>query len=133
LKSTSIGPRLVSAVLRLLYRGRPRSGFARDLPQFAYFEIGEWTYGTPTVQDYPSGGRLRIGRFCSIAPNVNIFLGGEHRIEWVTTCPFVELWSQVEVHSRHSTSKEDAMAGNDVSIARGAVIRSGVGVGCRGI
>lgn len=79
--------------------------------------------------DYPNGGRLRIGRFCSIAPNVTIFLGGEHRIDWVTTYPFAELWPQAEAQPGHPTSKGDVTVGHDVWIGRGVVIISGVRIG----
>jgi virginiamycin A acetyltransferase len=129
LKLATIRSRLVPSVMRLFRGDRSRSGFTRDLPQFAQFEIGEWTYGTPTVLNYPNGGRLRVGRFCSIAPNVCIFLGGEHRIEWVTTYPFAELWPQADAQPGHPTSKGDVIIGNDVWIGRGAVILSGVSVG----
>src|SRR5690606_34854061 len=51
------------------------------------FEIGEYTYGEPTVL-FPKGARLIIGKYCSIAQNVKIFLGGNHKIDWITTYPF---------------------------------------------
>ena len=38
-----------------------------------------------------SGRKLTIGRYCSIADKVEILLGGNHRIDWVTTYPFSAL------------------------------------------
>ena len=50
--------------------------------------VGKYTYGTPNVHYTNKDVKLIIGNFCSIAPNVNIFLCGDHRIDWVTTYPF---------------------------------------------
>jgi hypothetical protein len=32
--------------------------------------------------------KLVVGKFCSIASGVTIYLGGNHRHDWVTTYPF---------------------------------------------
>lgn len=45
----------------------------------AQYEIGEWTYGSPSVEGYRCGELLRIRSFCSISTDVKIFVGGEHR------------------------------------------------------
>ena len=52
--------------------------------------IGKYTYGTNNliIHYSDSGSKLIIGNFCSIAGNINIFLGGNHRTDWVTTYPF---------------------------------------------
>ena len=52
------------------------------------FEIGEYTYGAPVIRWWGEDAKLTIGRFCSIAANVKIFLGGNHRSEWITSYPF---------------------------------------------
>jgi acetyltransferase-like isoleucine patch superfamily enzyme len=72
------------------------------------------------VSDHPES-TLRIGKYCSIAPDVRIFLGDEHRTDWVTTFPF-----QVEGNRK---SKGDVLIGNDVWIGFGATILSGVEIG----
>ena len=46
---------------------------------------------------------LRIGSFCSIADEIQVFLGGNHRLDWVTTYPFPafdELWPSRAGHLR---------------------------------
>ena len=63
---------------RISFRSLKR-GRVRDI-----FPVGRGTYGEPTVQ-FPNAANLRIGSFCSIADNVNIFLGGNHRMDWITT------------------------------------------------
>ena len=35
-----------------------------------------------------NNAKLIVGNFCSIADNVVIYLGGNHRTDWVTTYPF---------------------------------------------
>lgn len=52
------------------------------------FEIGEFTYGTPVIRWWGEDAKLKIGRFCSIAANVKIYLGGNHRPECITSYPF---------------------------------------------
>lgn len=50
--------------------------------------MGKYSYGTPKIiWNHPNTSCV-IGNFCSIAPNVNIYLGGNHRSDWVTTYPF---------------------------------------------
>lgn len=50
--------------------------------------IGAHSDGRPTVRHWGEPTRLTIGRYCSIARDVQIFLGGNHRTDWVTTYPF---------------------------------------------
>ena len=50
--------------------------------------IADYSYGRVRVRDWGDGAGLSIGPFCSFADNVQIFLGGNHRTDWVTTYPF---------------------------------------------
>lgn len=96
------------------------------------FEIGEFTYGCPKVRFAAPGRRLTIGRFCSIADRVEIYLGGNHRYEWGTTYPFSafrDLWPLApKVEDYHST-KGDVIIGHDVWLGSGSTILSGVTIG----
>ena len=49
---------------------------------------GKYTYGKPNIHWANKNAKLVVGNFCSIAGNVNIYLGGNHRTDWVTTFPF---------------------------------------------
>ena len=60
----------------------------RELSEKHGFEFGDYTYGGPIIHWLGEDARLKIGRFCSIASGVHIYLGGEHRTDWVTTYPF---------------------------------------------
>jgi hypothetical protein len=79
-----------------------------------------------------SDGKLSIGKFCSIASGVKILLGGEHRIDWVTTYPFSALtaaWPTGNQIFGLPASKGDVVIGNDVWIGTDATIMSGVKIG----
>jgi acetyltransferase-like isoleucine patch superfamily enzyme len=92
-------------------------------------EIGRGTYGEPVVYDWGEGSKLKIGNFCSISLNVMIFLGGEHRTDWVTTYPFNVFWDSAKHIQGHPKSKGDVIIGNDVWIGMDALILSGVTIG----
>jgi chloramphenicol O-acetyltransferase type B len=91
--------------------------------------IGRYSYGTPALHFASSGATLRVGQFCSIADQVKIFLGGEHRLDWVTTYPFPQMLPAAQGISGHPSTKGDVIIGNDVWIGHGATILSGVTIG----
>ncbi|MAM09664.1 MAG: hypothetical protein CML23_04210 [Rhizobiaceae bacterium] len=97
--------------------------------RFPEHSFGRGTYGDLTVRQWGEGARLSIGNFCSIAAGVQIFLGGEHRPDWVTTYPFNVLWPQSQRYTGHPKSKGDVVIGHDVWIGAEAVILSGVTIG----
>lgn len=96
---------------------------------YAQYDIGDFTYGFPKIFSWDEGSKLKIGRFCSIARGVEIYLGGEHRIEWVTTYPFNALFTEHAEIKGHPKTKGDVVIGNDVWVADGAIIMSGVTIG----
>lgn len=95
------------------------------------FEIGDFSYGTPHVFEWGEGKKLKIGRFCSIADGARIFLGGNHRTEWVSTYPFPSSpgFPSAQGITGQSVSKGDVVIGNDVWIGIDSAIMSGVTVG----
>jgi acetyltransferase-like isoleucine patch superfamily enzyme len=93
------------------------------------WEIGEHTYGTPAVLTWQEGTSLKIGKYSSIADNVTIFLGGNHRTDWVTTYPFNVLDPAADYIKGHPHSRGDVIIGNYVWPGRGYVIMSGVTIG----
>jgi acetyltransferase-like isoleucine patch superfamily enzyme len=93
------------------------------------FEVGDHTYGKPKVISWGERSSLRIGRYCSIASEVIIFLGSEHRVDWVSTYPFPFLWKQAKSIQGHPATRGDVIIGNDVWVGFGATILSGVTVG----
>jgi len=124
--------RVLSALARRLrlLRGESSSPWTRDDPRYADFEIGNWTYGRPRVLSAAEGkATLRIGHFCSIAEGVTIMLGGNHRVDWITTYPFNVLFPEAARFKGHPHSKGDVVIGNDVWLGRGVLILSGVRIG----
>jgi len=94
--------------------------------------IGRHTYGNPQILHWGEKSTLTIGNFCSIADNVKIFLGGNHRIDWITTYPFnalSEKWDSAKNITGHPATKGDVKIGNDVWIGYGATILSGINIG----
>jgi acetyltransferase-like isoleucine patch superfamily enzyme len=91
--------------------------------------VGDFTYGIPKIRSCGEGAKLSIGKFCSIAENVTIMLGGEHRPDWNTTYPFNVLLDNFSDIKGHPATKGDVAIGNDVWIASGAKIMSGVTIG----
>lgn len=57
------------------------------------------------------------------------FLGGDHRVDWVTTFPFNVLWEDAKNITGHPKTKGDVLIGNDVWIATESIIMSGVNIG----
>ena len=93
------------------------------------WDAGRHSYGDPEVHDWGEGARLRIGAFCSFAHGVQVFLGGEHRVDWVTTYPFNRMWPAAAQVEGHPATKGDVVIGNDVWVGAEAVILSGVRIG----
>jgi acetyltransferase-like isoleucine patch superfamily enzyme len=103
--------------------------FLSEDPRYSQFEIGEFTYGKPEILFPTSGGSLKIGKFCSIANGVTIFLGGNHRTDWVSTYPFNKVFQNELPCSDivgHPATDGDVIIGNDVWIGTNATILSGV-------
>lgn len=92
-------------------------------------QVGEYTYGNPNVLNYRDGTKLAIGKFCSIAPNVSIIMGGDHRSDWCTTYPFNSLMNEFRYIEGNPKSNGDIVIGNDVWMARDCKILSGVHIG----
>ncbi len=97
--------------------------------RFSKHDIGEFTYGRPRVFSFHDDTGLKIGRFCSIAHNVTILLGGEHHTDLVTTYPFGEFFPKAERFSGRPFSRGAVVIGNDVWIGLGALVLSGVEIG----
>lgn len=98
-------------------------------PDYGRHVVGRYSYGRPRIEFEASGARLTIGQFCSFADEVQIFLGGEHRTDWVTTYPFPAMIPEARGFAGHPATRGDVVIGNDVWVGRGACILSGVRIG----
>lgn len=95
--------------------------------------IGRFTYGYEklSIRQWDEGAALHIGSFCSIATNVTVFLGGNHRTDWISTFPFGHIHQDQlgPPVAGHPATHGDVRIGHDVWIAHGVTILSGVTVG----
>jgi acetyltransferase-like isoleucine patch superfamily enzyme len=100
----------------------------------SHISIGRFTYGFENINimQWNEGANLKIGAFCSLATNINILLGGNHRTDWITTFPFGHIY-QDQIGCQdiigHPSTKGDVVIGNDVWIGSGVTIMSGVHIG----
>lgn len=96
------------------------------------YVIGDHSYGRLSIRQWGEGAQLHIGRFCSFADNVTLFLGGNHRTDWMSTYPFQafpERWPSMKDAASNVTTRGDVVIGSDVWIGSGATILSGVTIG----
>ena len=114
-------------------RIKKKKRYTRDILKAENFKIGEYTYGTPKVYAIWQGAKLKIGKFCSIAgEDVEIFLGDNHRTDWVSTYPFpvfLDEWPEAGSISGYYATRGDVIIGNDVWIGHRVMILSGVRIG----
>lgn len=106
------------------YRGQQK--FRMRYPNF---RVGLGTYGLPEVHDWSEGSTLVVGAFTSIADDVHIFLGGHHRTDWVSCYPFPKFVEEAAGISDYGGTRGDVVVGNDVWLASGCTILSGVAIG----
>ena len=93
--------------------------------------MGRHSYGRPVVVRLPGPMPvIKVGKYCSIATGVEFAPGGNHRVDWVSTYPFrVRLGMDGANADGHPATRGPISVGNDVWIAGGAKIFSGVKIG----
>jgi acetyltransferase-like isoleucine patch superfamily enzyme len=97
-------------------------------------DVGRHTYGHESIEirHWAEQATLTIGSFCSIADRVMVFLGSNHRFDWVTTYPFpafAERWETARGIEGHPATNGNVRIGNHVWVGSGATIMSRVTVG----
>lgn len=96
--------------------------------------LGKYSYAQSPViiTNKYDNTTYECGKFCSIARNLTICLGGNHRTDWVTTYPFGHIHKKVFNsfnYEGHPYSKGNVVIGNDVWIGDNVTIMSGVHIG----
>jgi acetyltransferase-like isoleucine patch superfamily enzyme len=93
---------------------------------------GEYTYGKCNILNWGEPYNLKVGKFCSLAANINVYTGGNHRSDWVTTYPFGHVNKHI-FNTFNGTgcpkSNGHVIIGNDVWIGSNVTIMSGVTIG----
>lgn len=104
--------------------------YTRDHIKHSKIEVGEFTYGLPTIRWLIGPEKVRIGKFVSIGANVEIYMSSDHPVDSVSTYPFAALpeeWPGAE--GKCPFAKGDVVIGNDVWIGNDVLILSGVTIG----
>lgn len=89
--------------------------------------VGNQTYGRIFINGYGSDGAVKIGAFCSIAPQVAFVTGNEHALDRISTFPFKV--KTLETESNETLSKGGIVVDDDVWIGFRATILDGVHIG----
>lgn len=97
--------------------------------------VGHGSYGGPNLH-WNAGDfdhKLTIGAYCSIADDVNIFVGvhGRHTVDYVSTYPLGMVYGDPaeRAPSKTISGNLSVQIGNDVWIGWGAVVMAGVSIG----
>ncbi|GMO34656.1 MAG: hypothetical protein Ta2B_15100 [Termitinemataceae bacterium] len=93
-----------------------------------FIEFGDFSRGNPNIWYWGDQNILKVGKFCSIAVDVTIMLGGEHHTEWISTYMFNKIFAGND-DIEGVKSKGNVTIGNDVWIGNGAKVMSGVTIG----
>ena len=92
-------------------------------------KVGHFTYGPIIVYSWGSSGEfLLIGDFCSIASGVKFILGGNHKVNYLSSFPFKYFFNknQLEAYSNGKiVINDDVWIGSDVTILSGVEIGQG--------
>lgn len=111
--------------------------FTKHILTNSNWEIGDWTYGIPNVIFPNENAVLKIGKFTSIAAGVLIYLGGNHRTDWITTYPFIgnsiDGWPEGSDIEGHPSTKGNVIIGNNVTILSGVTIGDGAVIGANAV
>jgi acetyltransferase-like isoleucine patch superfamily enzyme len=104
---------------------------AREAIECGRATVGAHTYGTFTIHiGRGEHARLHIGDYCSIAVGVEFVVGGNHRVDWISTYPFRVLWGLPGAWTDgHPRPEGDIVVGNDVWIGAQSLILPGVTIG----
>lgn len=88
--------------------------------------VGNATYGGIRVLNHGIDEILKIGNYCSIAPEVVFILNSDHRTDVLSTFPFKVIFMGQQ---NEAISKGNIVIEDDVWIGYGACILSGVHIG----
>jgi acetyltransferase-like isoleucine patch superfamily enzyme len=108
---------------------KPIKSLTQFKKKYPRYEIGHHCYGIPSIKYPHKDAILKIASYCSIARNVQIFMGGMHRTDWVTTYPFPAFEQKAQHIQNFATSHGNVVIGSDVWLCQNATILSGVTIG----
>jgi chloramphenicol O-acetyltransferase type B len=110
-------------------QNKPKRSLAEFNKRYPKYKMGNNCYGVPNVKHEHSQAMLTIGSYCSIAKNVEIFLGGNHRIDWVSCYPFPAFFDVASHINDYVITRGDVTIGSDVWLCQNVTILSGISIG----
>lgn len=110
-------------------RAKPARSMAAFKQKYPQYKIGSKCYGLPVVKHPHKDATLSIGSYCSFAENVQIFMGGMHHTNWVSTYLFPAYEENCEHIQNWALTNGNVTIGNDVWLCANCVILSGVTIG----
>ncbi len=93
-----------------------------------WLSVGEHTYGDK-ITIKRGNAKITIGKYCSIADNITMYLGYEHNTKIFTTYPIRHFFKVGNEHQGRFLSSGDIVIGNDVWIGSNVIIMSNVKIG----
>lgn len=98
-----------------------------------FMTVGAFSYGQPLIIRSWRGlncciedNKLTIGKFCSLADSIEVFMGGNHMMNWITTFSLGMIGINLPLQVGNNG---DINIENDVWIGSQATIMSGVTIG----
>lgn len=111
----------------IIYIGYKKEDYIFNRSKKFILNWGEGSYGLPRINCYDQVSRLHVGRYCSIAANVSILLGANHKLNCITTYPYCKINKSKTLED--SSEKGDVVIGDDVWVGFGALIIGPVVIG----
>lgn len=119
--------KLAEKVFQYIVRGGERKELVKEyLKKKRNIEIEDYTYGGCLQAGFNTGGKIHIGRYCSIANDVHYF-GANHPIECVSTSAY--FYNKKFGLDVKDVTRSSLIIANDVWIGYGALIT----MGCKSI
>lgn len=93
-------------------------------------KVGAHTYHAQNITALFGMADLTVGKYCSIGDRITVMLGGNHRVDWISTFPFsIISWEDLGPIPNINATKGDVIIGNDVWLGQDTFILSGVTIG----
>lgn len=120
IKLPFFGKRIIKKIIQK-EGGEKQSVLARRIARNRKVDIDLYSYGSCFAEGFNTGGSVKIGRYCSFAPNVHYF-GANHPMEQAVMTPY--FYNKTFGFDVEDVHREELVVGNDVWVGYGTTINS---------